>query len=221
MPRFGSIPREIPVERRLAICAPAFCAAVEAMLASLEGGLDEYAFETLRTEERQSFLFGFGRNYDDGRGRVTNASSALSSWHGFGLAVDVVEKDATPWDAPVSFWNDIGDAAERHGLTWGGRWSRPDLPHVQWGKCPVSPTDADRELFRTRGMQAVWAKYGADVVSTAQPPAPPRVVWSVAHNDYLIVVRYTSDTDWSYVKLQDLARQPASKGTMALSACSA
>ena len=219
MPRFGAVPREVPVERRLSLCAPAFCAAVEAMLESLRGGLDEHAFETLRTDERQTFLFGFGRNYDDGRGRVTNANSALSSWHGFGLAADVVEKDATPWNAPVSFWNDIGDAAERHGLTWGGRWSRPDLPHVQWGKCPASPTDTDRELFRARGMQAVWAKYGADVSRSTEQSTQPRVVWSSVHNDYLLVVRYSSDADWSFVKLADLMRQPANKSTIALSAC--
>jgi peptidoglycan LD-endopeptidase CwlK len=163
MPRFGTIPREIPVERRLQVCAPAFARAVAAMLEDLKGGLEEWAFETLRTEQRQSFLYGFGRNYDDGRGRVTNAKTALNSWHGFGLAVDVVEKDATPWNAPVSFWNDIGDAAERHGLKWGGRWTRPDLPHVQWGRCPASPGPNDRALLKASGMEAVWKLYGADV----------------------------------------------------------
>jgi len=163
MAKFGIVPPEVPVQRSLDVCAPAFAAAVRAMLKTLEGGRAEWAFETLRTEPRQAFLHGFGRLYDDGRGKVTNAPTALTSWHGFGLAVDVVEKDATPWDAPVSFWNEIGDAAERGGLTWGGRWKRPrtDLPHVQWGQCPASPTEADRALFRAQGMRAVWAKYSA------------------------------------------------------------
>ena len=217
MPKFGRVPDEIPVERRLTVCAPAFCAAVEAMLASLSGGREEWAFETLRTDDRQAFLYGFGREYDDGRGRVTNASTALNSWHGFGLAVDIVEKDATPWDAPVSFWNDIGDAAEAHGLTWGGRWSRPDLPHVQWGRCPTSPTEADRTLLRTKGMQAVWKKYGADAVNSAALPAPPKIVWSASLGDYLIVTRYVSDDDWSFVRASDLTRQPAIRGSARLS----
>lgn len=161
MPKFGIVPLEVPVQRSLDLCAPRFAAAVRAMLADLAGDREEWAFETLRTPERQRFLYGFGRDYDDGRGKVTNAQTALYSFHGYGLAVDIVEKDATPWDAPIGFWNAIGEAAEKHGLTWGGRWRTPDLPHVQWGKCPKSPSAADRALFESGGMRAVWQKYGA------------------------------------------------------------
>lgn len=162
MAKFGIVPVEVPVQRSLDACAPKFATAVRAMLATLAGDREEWAFETLRTRERQRFLYGFGRDYDDGRGKVTNAQTSLYSFHGFGLAVDVVEKDATPWDAPVSFWIAIGDAADAAGLTWGGRWRKPDLPHVQWGgKTPQSPTDHDRALFESGGMEAVWRKYGA------------------------------------------------------------
>lgn len=159
MPVFGTVPIEVPAQRTSAGCAPKFVAAVNAMLADLAGGLSETAFEWLRTAERQNFLYGFGRTYDDGRGKVTAAQTHLTSWHGFGLACDIVEKDATPWTAPISFWNDIGDAAEAHGLAWGGRWHRPDLPHVQWGRCPQSPTDGDRELYLSHGAPGVWLKY--------------------------------------------------------------
>ena len=161
MPKFGTVPAEVPVQRSLAVCSPRFASAVNGMLVTLNGGLTEMVFETLRTEARQTFLYGFGRDYDDGRGKVTRAKSALYSWHGFGLAVDVVEKDATPWNAPESFWLSIGKAAEANGLAWGGRWEDRDLPHVQWAGCPVSPSDADRALFTEKGMEAVWAKYGA------------------------------------------------------------
>lgn len=164
MPRFGTVPPEVPVERSLDVCAPKFAAAVRAMMADLARDYPErsgFAFETLRTPERQEFLYQFGREYDDGRGIVTNAPDAFSSWHGYGLAVDVVEKDATPWDAPPSFWNAIGEAAERNGLTWGGRWRRPDLPHVQWGKCRISPSDRARALLAAGGLNAVWRAVGA------------------------------------------------------------
>ena len=161
MQPFGHVPPEVPVTRSLARCAPKFAAAVQAMMVRLAGGLEERVFETLRTEERQAFLYGFGRTYDDGRGTVTNARTSLKSWHGFGLACDVVEKDATPWSAPVGFWNQLGEAAEECGLTWGGRWTKPDLPHVQWGKCPATPTEADRALCAAEGIEAVWRKYGA------------------------------------------------------------
>lgn len=159
--KFGVVPPEVPVQRSLDVCAPAFARAVRTMMQLLEGGPQETVFETLRTEARQSFLYRFGRDYDDGRGRVTNAPTALTSWHGFGLACDVVEKDATPWAVPVGFWNAIGDAARTAGLFWGGAWLHPDLPHVQWGKCPNSPTEEDRALLKTHGMPAVWKKYGA------------------------------------------------------------
>lgn len=165
--KFGVVPVEIPVERSLALLAPRFAAALEQMLVALAGDRTEWPFETVRTDARQTFLYGFGREYDDGRGKVTNAKSALYSWHGFGLAVDIVEKDATPWNAPISFWNAIGDAALAQKLTWGGRWARPDLPHVQWGKCPISPTEDDRLLFHTKGMRAVWQKY--DAITTLTP----------------------------------------------------
>lgn len=162
MAKFGIVPIEVPVQRSLDICAPKFATAVRDMMITLEGGLPEWVFETVRTEARQSFLFGFGRQYDDGRGIVTKAATALNSWHAFGLAVDVVEKDNSPWDAPAKFWKDLGEAAEGTGrLIWGGRWTNPDRPHVQWSACPVSPTNADRLLFRNQGITAVWAKYGA------------------------------------------------------------
>ena len=154
-------PAEVPVIRTLDVLAPKFRVALEAMLADLAGGPEERLFETLRTEERQAFLYGFGRDYDDGRGIVTKAPTALNSWHGFAMAVDVVEKDATPWDAPPGFWEGIGAAAKRQGLVWGGSWEHPDRPHVQWGRCPVSPTRADIALMRTKGIEAVWEKYGA------------------------------------------------------------
>lgn len=153
-------PAEIPVQRTSAGCAPMFVDAVTAMLADLNDGR-ELPFEWLRTPERQRFLYGFGREYDDGRGVVTAAQTSLFSWHGFGLAVDVVEKDATPWSAPPTFWNRLGEAAERNGLVWGGRWKRADLPHVQFDTGSASPTADDRNLYEREGVQAVWEKYGA------------------------------------------------------------
>lgn len=168
---FGVTPAEVAVQRSLDLCAPAFAAAVRRTLARLDGGPPEMVFETMRTEERQSFLYGFGRSYDDGRGKVTKAMMAGLSWHRFGLACDVVEKDKTPWIVPEGFWDALGAAAEAEGLAWGGRWTgldehgqrvpRPDLPHIQFGACPITPTKLDRMLLQTDGLEAVWRKYGA------------------------------------------------------------
>ena len=153
-------PPEIPAIRTSVGSAPKFAAAVNQVLAGLADGR-ELPFEWLRTPERQAYLYGFGREYDDGRGIVTNAQTALWSWHGFGLACDVVEKSNTPWGAPPTFWNRIGTAGEAAGLVWGGRWHHPDLPHLQWAACPVTPTDDDRAMLAAEGVMAVWAKYDA------------------------------------------------------------
>ena len=159
------------MQRSLDLLAPAFRAAVERTLARLAGGRTEWPFETLRTQARQAYLYGFGRSYDDGRGRVTNAATHDLSWHGFGLAVDIVEKDGTPWDAPAGFWLALGEAAEAEGLVWGGRWQKPDKPHLQWAKCPVTPSIAARALLASEGMQAVWAFYHAYAESDLTPSA--------------------------------------------------
>jgi peptidoglycan L-alanyl-D-glutamate endopeptidase CwlK len=159
MPRFGTVPVEVPVNRSLDDLAPAFRTAIQAVLSEL--GVQHWPFETRRTIDRQAYLYGFGRQYDDGRGVVTHADSVWTSWHGYGLAIDIVQKDNTPWDAPVTFWNQLGLCGERHGLAWGGRWRTPDLPHLQWGKCPPSPSLTDQQLAKTSGVASVWAKYKA------------------------------------------------------------
>lgn len=161
MAKFGVLPKEVPAQRTSVGSAPKFVDAINRMLVRLADGLPEVPFEWLRTAERQTYLYGFGRDYDDGRGKVTNAKTALFSMHGFGLAVDIVEKDATPWNAPVSFWNEIGDAAKAEGLIWGGTWERPDLPHVQWNTGHATPTDDDRGLFFREGKEAAWRRYSA------------------------------------------------------------
>lgn len=146
----------------LSVLAPRFKAAVDLILADVKGkGFNVMVFESLRTNERQKFLYGFGREYDDGRGPVTKAATAEKGWHLYGLAVDIVENDASPWTASQALWQAIGHAAEAHGCTWGGRWHVVDLPHVQWGNCPQSPSSDDIALFRASGRSAVWAEYAA------------------------------------------------------------
>lgn len=154
-------PPEVPRISSLVGLAPKFRQAVEAILADVDR---ERVFETLRSDERQRFLYGFGREYDDAgapRGPVTKARTAMGGWHFYGLAVDIVEDDATPWIAPNAFWQSLGLAAERHGCKWGGRWKRVDLPHVQWGRCRKSPSQRSVELYRTGGLEAVWRAVGA------------------------------------------------------------
>jgi hypothetical protein len=152
-------PAEVPRIWSLDDLNPHFRARLELILADVK---KERVFETIRTDERQQFLYGFGREYDDPtpRGAVTKVATAMYGWHFYGLASDIVEDDATPWVAPNAFWQELGLAAERHGCVWGGRWKRVDLPHVQMGGIPVSPTVRVRQVYAAEGIKGVWAHLG-------------------------------------------------------------
>lgn len=159
-PAFGTVPPEPKRITALDVCAPKFAAAVMAVLHDLqEAGFDPIVYESLRIDERQSWLDGFGRAYDDGRGIVTNAQSTLYSWHGFGLAVDIVS-EAHGWDSS-KFFDALGGFATVQSLEWGGHWKVRDLPHVQWGGMRESPSDLARQLYADAGMRAVWREVGA------------------------------------------------------------
>jgi hypothetical protein len=171
MPKFGVVPREVPVTRSLDVLAPKFRAALELVLADMRAaGHTPLVVETLRTDERQRFLYGFGRTYDDGRGRVTFSQSASETWHGYGLAADVVCADRR-WGATDAFWADLGRFARARGLRWGADWdhdgetadeSFTDRPHLQWGP-PMrrSPSPRALELRQRGGLVAVWKEVGA------------------------------------------------------------
>ncbi len=153
-------------------CAPRFRQKVERVLERMRlKGHSCLVFESVRTNERQAWLYGFGRTWEDAkpRGRVTNAPTAEDGLHFYGLAVDIVEDDATPWVAPNGFWFDLREAAEAEGLRSGQEWK--DSPHVQWKSVlagdgrryfrGASPTAALKELRRTGGEEAVWRAVGA------------------------------------------------------------
>jgi hypothetical protein len=173
---------EVPGTSDLAPLAPAFRIKVITVLAELtEQGFDAVVAESIRTPERQASIFGKGRTVaqvvaagldakyawpDNPDGICTNAASHLFSVHGHGLAVDVVSK-SKQWNAPQAFWNALGAAAQKHGLTWGGTWKRPhDVPHIQWplkrnGVVYAGPNEADRTRSRVHGIQETWRFYGA------------------------------------------------------------
>jgi peptidoglycan LD-endopeptidase CwlK len=156
-------PIAIRVNSSLEPLAPKFRANVEELLNRMrEKGHDPMVVESLRTDARQKFLYGFGRDYDDGRGVVTHSQDADESWHGFGLAVDIISR-SKQWDAPPRFWADLGALAAALGLSWGGAWhSFKDKPHVQHGP-PMrqSPSPRAARLFAEGGYEAVWREVHA------------------------------------------------------------
>lgn len=163
MTHFGVVPPEVPAIRTLDGLAPKFREKVERVIERMhQFGRDATIAESLRTDERQAYLYGFGREYDDGRGIVTNAPTGNAGWHKFGLAVDIISA-SQQWDAPSAFWTFLGVCAHSEGLAWGGEWPTfADRPHVQWGP-PMrrSPSSRARELFLNGGIEAVWREVDA------------------------------------------------------------
>lgn len=165
-------PPEVPVCRSRFGVAPRFLERLDILVVRMDArGHPTLIYETTRTDERQRYLYGFGRYYDDGRGIVTQSRSAEHTWHSdhFGLAADLVHAKLH-WDAPAEFWRALEEEAEKLGLTSGADWDRndatrerfKDLPHVQWGP-PMrrSPSPHASELFDAGGLTAVWREVGA------------------------------------------------------------
>jgi len=171
MTKFGTVPVEVRAMRDLAVLAPKFRAALERVLATVRGlGHNPVVVETLRTSKRQRYIYGFGRSYDDGRGIVTHSADYDETWHGYGLAADVVCGDAF-WAAGDEFWSALGRACAREGLRWGGDWNGDgdsrderflDRPHIQWGP-PMrrSPSPRAARIVADGGLPAVWREVGA------------------------------------------------------------
>jgi hypothetical protein len=160
--RFGTIPPEPAPCKALDVLAPKFRDAVARVLMRLDAqGHSAKIAESLRSDARQAWLYGFGRQYDDGRGIVTHAPNGNKGWHKFCLAVDIVHRDKE-WNAPFAFWEALRDAAEAEGLTSGARWKMADLPHIHWGKCRVTPSEEAAALYAKGGCAAVWDAVGAN-----------------------------------------------------------
>lgn len=166
-------PREVPVRSSPDDLAPKFRLALDRVLTRMRGeGHDPIVYETFRTDARQEFLYGFGRLYDDGRGVVTHSRTAEDTYHGYGLAADIISK-SKHWGAGEGFWESLGRACRAEGLLWGDDWdndgvrvgpdpdeSFSDRPHVQFPK-RRSPSPLAKKL-RAEGRQAeVWVLAGA------------------------------------------------------------
>jgi peptidoglycan L-alanyl-D-glutamate endopeptidase CwlK len=143
--------------------APAFADAIMAALAECAtAGLDAIVYESLRSDELQRIYYARGRTVVPPHDTVTNAPSAQYGWHFFGLAVDVISASKR-WDAGDAWNLKVGAIMRSHGLKCGQDWAHPDIPHYQFGKCTISPTNETRALYAQGGNPAVWAALGASI----------------------------------------------------------
>lgn len=147
----------------LQLLAPLFRAAVDAAIAECndeQNSLDAIVYETYRSNELQGIYYARGRTVRPPKSPVTNAMNNLYSWHGYGLAVDVIHR-TRHWDADGNWFRSVAAIFKKQGCKWGGDWTSPDPPHFQWGLCKPSPSPLARELMRTGGVLAVWEAVGA------------------------------------------------------------
>jgi hypothetical protein len=122
-----------------------------------DSGLPFKIYETMRTPERQEYLFRAGRTPEEleeyglkpgpapkSKKKVT---WTLDSRHLTGRAVDFVfdtshkfwdrygKKPSNPWDTSDPFfirvWQALGHLAKKEGFKWGGDWKARDYPHVE------------------------------------------------------------------------------------------
>ena len=154
----GSAPRlypyDVPPED------PADKSPLDDALEGLNAGYVASVYEAYRSQELQSLYYCRGRTIIPPHSTVTNAASNLFSWHGYGLAVDVISR-SREWDRPESWFAQVAECFRAAGCRWGGEWKMKDLPHFQWGLCKPSPSDRARELISTVGLHGVWEAVNA------------------------------------------------------------
>lgn len=141
--------------------APQFRAAVEAALEDCaRAKLDAFVYESLRSHALALEYYARGRTERPPDAPVTNATDETWSWHGYGLAVDVISR-AERWGRPPTWFAQVAGIFKVHGCDWGGDWSTPDYPHMQWGTLRATPSDRARQLLASGGLGAVWEEVDA------------------------------------------------------------
>lgn len=162
-------PPEVPRETSLEGLMPEFRTLLIQLMDRLRNrGFSPIIGETLRTDARQEYLFGFGRIYDDGRRIVTFSETGEKTWHFYGCAADIWDgaQPRTPWALSRAFATAIAEECLALGLTHGGDWNRnadltdesfADWPHVQMGPPMRRSPSANAARLRARGGNAaVW-----------------------------------------------------------------
>lgn len=153
------MPADLLMRLDLDLLYPPFLEALLEVLASCrQQGTDYWATRGYATYPEQMALWCRGRTQE---GPIVTRAKPGQSFHNFGLAVDLcpdqlvlVPKLQPDW-RPQAF-EPLGPACFAHGLEWGGKWARPDRPHVQW-PLPQGGLTLVRAAFEADGLRAAWA----------------------------------------------------------------
>lgn len=122
------------LNKKFRVKAEAFLAAAQPILA--KHGVTAEVISGLRSWQQQAALYAQGRTKP---GRIVTKARAGSSWHNYGLAIDLglfaggkYLDEAAPARA-AKVYRDLGALAATMGIEWAGNWkSFPEGPHFQW-----------------------------------------------------------------------------------------
>lgn len=110
-----------------------FICATEAFLATQ--GVSVEVISGLRSWQAQAALYAQGRTK---LGPIVTNAKPGSSWHNYGLAIDLGLFKAGKYldsSSPAQadkLYAEIGKIAAKHGIEWGGTWVKfKDTPHFQ------------------------------------------------------------------------------------------
>jgi peptidoglycan L-alanyl-D-glutamate endopeptidase CwlK len=157
-------------EARLMNVHPLLAEKIKRMAVLLaQEGITIRVTQGLRTWEEQDALYAKGRTDHTPPDQIVTNAPAGSSWHNYGLAVDVAPMTnlGPDWNVGHPAWQRIVAVGTTLGLESGSVWRTfPDWPHFQLtGKLPLSPPPAIRNALVTQGIPAVWDMTGY-VIST-------------------------------------------------------
>lgn len=145
-------------------------------------GLPVVVSQGMRTYDQQAELFAMGRTKRSNSacrhngilrpvgtcsehpfGAVVTKAQPGWSQHQFGLALDAEPDDPSlpglqpDWNANHPGWARLLLIARRHALAEGAEWRTfKDYPHFYPEELPANPTDQERELYKTAGLEGVW-----------------------------------------------------------------
>lgn len=91
-----------------------------------KAGLPVCITETYRSQERQNYLYAQGRTRS---GNIVTWTK--SSRHTSRRAWDVCKNAKGQEYSDTSFFKQCGAIAAELGITWGGTWDTPDMPHFE------------------------------------------------------------------------------------------
>ena len=90
-----------------------------------KAGIDIFITETYRSQARQNYLYEQGRTREGKKVTWTRNSRHTSR-----LAWDIAHNAKEPYK-DVSVFKKAGQVAKKLGITWGGDWKTPDMPHFE------------------------------------------------------------------------------------------